>query len=342
MAGCDDKSGNNNPWVSVIIVNYNSGDYLRQCIDGLLAQTFLNFEVVLVDNGSNDGSLEKTKTDDPRFRIIRAGENLGFAKANNIAAQESRAPWIATLNPDAVPERDWLNALHDATVMYPQTAMFGSTQLMLEDPTRLDGFGDAYSFLGIPWRGGHGHPIDDGHMTGEAFSPCAAAALYSREAFMAVGGFDESFFCYLEDIDLGFRLRLMGERCIQVRAAVVSHEGSATSGRRSHFTLFHSARNRVWVILKNMPISLLIVLLPLHVLATIWLLFRVQESGWRASTIAGLRASVTSVGAILRSRSKIQRERRVGAIRIAKALNWNIATLRERRADIRAINVRAL
>ena len=154
---------------------------------------------------------------------------------------------------------------------------------------------------------------------------------------MAVDGFDESFFCYLEDIDLGFRLRLRGERCIQVRAAVVSHEGSASSGRRSHFTLFHSARNRVWVILKNMPISLLIVLLPLHILATIWLLFRVQEPGWRTSTIAGIRASVTNLRGVLRARSKIQRERRIGALGVARALNWSIATLRERRPDIRAI-----
>lgn len=337
MADQDKQPVRNNPWVRVIIVNYNSGDYLRQCIDGLLEQTFQDFEVVLVDNDSTDGSLEKSNTDDPRFQIIRAGENLGFAVANNLGAQACDAPWIATLNPDAVPERNWLKALHEATKTYPRTVMFGSTQLMLGDSTRLDGFGDAYSFLGIPWRGGHGHPIDDTHITGEAFSPCAAAALYSRKAFMDVGGFDESFFCYLEDIDLGFRLRLMGERCIQVRDAVVSHEGSATSGRHSHFTLFHSARNRVWVIMKNMPISLLIVLLPLHVLATAWLLFRVQKSGWRASTIAGIRASIGNMGEVLRSRSKIQRDRRVGAIRIAKALNWNLAMLRERRADIRAI-----
>jgi GT2 family glycosyltransferase len=190
----------------------------------------------------------------------------------------------------------------------------------------------------MPWRGGYGHPLDAVQETGETFSPCAAAALYSRKAFMEAGGFDESFFCYLEDIDLGFRLRLLGERCIQVRNAVVSHEGSASSGRRSYFTLFHSARNRVWVILKNMPISLLVLLLPLHIMATAWLLFRVHDPSWRRATFAGIRSSLANIPGILRSRSRVQHCRQIGTFQLAKALNWNINALRERRPDIRLIS----
>lgn len=324
------------PWVRIIIVNYNSGRHLRNCVKGLFTQHFKNFEILIVDNDSTDGSLDGI-AEDSRLKIVRLNENLGFAKANNLGVEGCTAPWIATLNPDTIPADTWLQALYDATEAFPQTAMFGSTQVMLADPGRLDGCGDVYSFLGIPWRGGYGHPLDSVQATGETFSPCAAAALYARPAFENAGGFDESFFCYLEDIDLGFRLRLLGERCIQVREAVVRHEGSASSGRRSYFTLYHSARNRLWVILKNMPFCLLVPLLPLHVLATVWLLFRVHDPSWRRATFAGVRSSLAGIPAVLRARARIQRQRRVSARALAGALNWQLSALRERRPDIRPV-----
>ena len=324
-------------WVRIIIVNYNSGDYLQQCVENLLTQTFREFETVIVDNDSTDHSLVRLQFDDPRFRIVRAESNLGFAMANNLGARGCNAPWIATLNPDTIPDENWLESLYSAAMKFPQTAMFGSTQIMLSYPAKLDGCGDVYSFLGMPWRGGYGHPRESIRETGESFSPCAAAALYARKAFEDVDGFDESFFCYLEDIDLGFRLRLLGERCIQVHNAVVHHEGSASSGRRSYFTLYHSARNRIWVILKNMPLPLLILLLPLHILATAWLLLRVNDRSWRHATFAGIKSGLANIRSILKSRSAIQHRRRTGSFEIAKALNWNINALRERRPDIRVL-----
>ena len=325
------------PWVRIIIVNYNSGDYLNKCIESLLAQTFGDFETVIVDNASTDDSLTALQLDDPRFWIERAGSNLGFAAANNLGARGCKASWIATLNPDAFPNETWLESLHASTLKYPGIAMFGSTQIMLADPSKLDGCGDVYSFLGMPWRGGYGHPSNSISKTGETFSPCAAAALYARRAFEDVGGFDESFFCYLEDVDLGFRLRLLGERCIQVHDAVVRHEGSATSGRRSHFTLYHSARNRIWVILKNLPGPLLLLLFPLHILATAWLLLRVHDKSWRKATFAGVRSGLANIRSVLQSRTVIQRRRKISIAQVAKALNWNINALRERRPDIRTI-----
>lgn len=333
----NENGSNNLPWVRVIIVNYNSGDYLRECVESLLAQTFEEFEAVIVDNDSTDDSLARVTHSDPRLRIERVDRNLGFAGANNLGAQGCLAPWVATLNPDAIPDTTWLEALHAATRRFPRTAMFGSTQLMLADTSRLDGCGDVYSFLGMPWRGGYGHPRELASVTGETFSPCAAAALYARDAFVAAGGFDETFFCYLEDIDLGFRLRLQGERCIQVHDAIVRHEGSATSGRRSYFTLFHSARNRIWVLLKNMPLPLLILLLPLHIFATAWLLLRMHDRSWRQATFDGVRSSLIDLRCVLKSRSNVQHRRRIGSFKIAKAMNWSLSALRERRPDIRGI-----
>jgi len=199
-------------------------------IDALAAQSLAYFEAIIVDNDSSDGSAKALRLPDDRFRVHLADANLGFAAANNLAAADCKAPWIATLNPDAIAGKTWLEELRGATLRHPDVRMFGSTQLDARKPDRVDGFGDVYSVFGTAWRGASGFPVstlppDDR----EVFAPCAAAALYARDAYLAAGGFDESFFCYLEDVDLGFRLALRGERCIQVRRAEVKHFGSVTA-----------------------------------------------------------------------------------------------------------------
>jgi len=127
--------------------------------------------------------------------------------------------------------------------------------------------GDAYHISGLVWREGHGKPVVSATQDNrEIFSPCAAAALYRRDALIEAGGFDEDFFCYVEDVDLGFRLRLLGYRCLQVPAAVAHHVGSATTGgKQSDFAVYHGHRNLVWCYVKNMPPVLFwLLLLPLH------------------------------------------------------------------------------
>ncbi|TAN55856.1 MAG: glycosyltransferase, partial [Magnetospirillum sp.] len=176
-------------WVRVVIVNYNGGDLLGAVVDGLARQTMADFDAVIVDNGSGDGSVERLSLPDRRFRIIHAGGNLGFAAGCNRGAAGAASPWLAMLNPDAVPAPNWLERLRAATGRHPEAACFGSTQLMADDPSRLDGAGDNYSIFGIAWRGGYGAPAT--LVTGDiaVFSPCAAAALYRRDVFMAAGGF---------------------------------------------------------------------------------------------------------------------------------------------------------
>jgi GT2 family glycosyltransferase len=189
---------------------------------------------------------------DERFRLHLAHANLGFAAANNLAAADCKSPRVATLNPDAIAGKIWLEELRSATLHYPGVKMFGSTQLDARKPDRVDGFGDVYSVFGTAWRGASGSPVSALPPDDRAvFAPCAAAALYARDAYLAAGGFDESFFCYLEDVDLGFRLALRGERCIQVRRAEVKHFGSVSAGEDSDFFVFHSQRNRLWVLAKN-------------------------------------------------------------------------------------------
>jgi len=326
-------------WASVVIVAYNSGELLQQCLDALAAQTMPEFEAIIVDNASTDGSLERLRLPDRRFRLVPAGANLGFAAGSNLGIRKSCAPWIATLNPDALPAPGWLAAMRRATSRHPHVAMFGSTQVDAVNPGRLDGCGDAYSFLGIAWRGRYGSPVAAVPPEGEAFAPCAAAALYRRDVLETVGGFDEAFFCYCEDVDLAFRIRLHGGRCVQVPDAVVHHVGSAMTGPESHFTLYHSARNRVWLMIKNLPLVLLVPLLPVHLTymaLTLWRHLR-DNSNYFSATLAGLRAAFSGIRPVLKARRDIQKHRKVSAVAVARMLCWNPRKLWRCDADIRPI-----
>lgn len=202
---------------------------------------------------------------------MRLAANLGFAAANNRAAEGAETPWLATLNPDVFAEPGWLAALMAATERHPGVSMFGSTQVDANHPDRLDGTGDAFFAAGFPWRGNHGRPISEVPPEGETFGPCAAAALFRTRDFPGDGGFDERFFCYCENVDLAFQLRLSGGRCIQVRDAVVRHVSSGLSGARSDFALYHSARNRIWTMIKDMPWPLLMPMIPAHVAVTLFI-----------------------------------------------------------------------
>jgi len=325
------------PRVSVLIVNYNSGEYLARCLKHLRQQTLTDWEAIVLDNGSADDSLARAECRDPRIRIVRLGANLGFAAANNRGIALVRGRWVATLNPDAFPAPDWLDKLLDAAERYPLFRFFGSTQISAERPDRLDGAGDCYHFLGIPWRGGYGQPVSTLPPEGEVFSPCAAAALYSTELLREAGGFDESFFCYCEDVDLAFRLRLRGERCLQVKGAVVYHQGSAICGVNSPFSLYHGSRNRLWIFLKNMPAPLLPILLPLHLLATAYLLLLVANTPRLRPSWEGWLAGFRGMGNILREREKIQAARRISSWQCFSTFTWSFATLQRRHPDIRPV-----
>jgi GT2 family glycosyltransferase len=328
------------PALSVLIVNYESGEDLRRCLAALAAQTRRDFEVVLVDNGSADGSLDRALIDCPlaegddaplpALRPVRAGTNLGFAAANNRAAALARAPLLALLNPDAFPAPGWLAALAEAASRHPDVAMFGSTQLLDADPDRLDGAGDVYHMSGLVWRGAGTVRPQDLPAEAETFAPCAAAALYRRAAFLDAGGFDERFFCYCEDIDLGFRLRLAGHRALQLADAVVRHKGSAASGRHSAFACYHGARNRLWTFVKNMPGPLLLPLLPAHGLITAVMLLASLRRGTLRPTLRGLYDGLVDLGPVLAARRSVQ-ARRVPWRRIARALTWSPQALLTRR-----------
>lgn len=308
--------------VTVILVNHNSGAHLDRCLQALAAQTVRPHQVVLVDNASHDGSADQAERAYPWLCVIRNPENRGFAAANNLAVARSEATeWLALLNPDAFPAPDWLVALRQATQDEPHYALFGCRLLDAADPERLDGVGDGYHASGLAWRRGHGEPAAGRYLQmGEIFAPCAAAALYRRAAFLEAGGFDEHFFCYMEDVDLGFRLRLLGYRCGYAPAAIVHHVGSGTTGARSPFTVYHGHRNLVWTYVKNMPTPWFWLYLPAHLalnlLSIVWL-------AWRGQGRIALQAKLDALRdlpRVWRLRRQIQQRRRATGGEIRRAL----------------------
>lgn len=254
--------------ISVIIIHWNTPDLIVKCLKSLKCQSLPPFEVIVIDNNSTVDVYERIITIYPDIRFIKSEKNLGFSAANNFAVQISskETEWIALLNPDAIPEPDWLKSLVNASLSYPEFQFFGSRLMKQNVSSTIDGTGDIYHISGLPWRENHGCRINKSdYQAKEIFSPCAAAALYRKDIFIEAGGFDEDFFCYVEDVDLGFRLRLLNYRCMYVPDSVASHYGSASTGVHSDFSVYHGHRNLVWTFYKNMPSVLLIILFPFHI-----------------------------------------------------------------------------
>ncbi|NJM55025.1 MAG: glycosyltransferase family 2 protein [Verrucomicrobiae bacterium] len=310
------------PLARVLIVNYNSGGYLQRCVSALLSQTMRDFEVVVVDNASTDGSLEGLPQDE-RLRIDRAGVNLGFAAGNNRAAADATAPFLVMLNPDAIPAPDWLERLCDVAKCRPDVALFGSLQLQDRDPTRIDGAGDVYFFAGTAWR--HRYGAQRGTLAGHytTFGACAAAALIRREWFERLGGFDADYFCYFEDVDLAFRLRLLGGHVLQVNDAVVRHAGSATTGAGSDFVMYHCTRNQLWTFLKAMPGPLLLPLLPIHMALLLGKWLNAARQGRGAIIAKGIGDGLRAIRPVLAKRAAIQRTRSASTFAVASAMTWS-------------------
>ncbi len=294
----------------VVIVNWNAGGHLARALAALAEQTVAPHRVIVVDNASDDGSLEGLGARFPDVELVRSEENLGFAAANNLAVRMcDDCELVALLNPDAFPEPAWLETLLAAAAARPGCAAFGSRLIRDDDRETLDGAGDQYHVSGVAWRRDQGAPLTVERPRGESFSACAAAALYRREALLAVGGFDEHFFCYYEDTDLAFRLRLAGHRCLYVPEAVAYHVGSATTGPMSPFVIYHSARNQLWTYVKNMPAWLLWLYLPQHLLLSVLSVLTCALHGQGRAALAGKRDGIRDLPRVLAQRGRIQASR---------------------------------
>lgn len=322
------------PRVRVIVVNHNSGPWLARCLAALQRQTWCDFEAVVVDNASSDGSM-CLPLDDPRFFAIRQHLNLGFAAASNLGAQGARGAWLALLNPDTEAQPDWLAQLLFAASAHPNYAIFGSTQLRAENRQVLDGRGDCLSAYGAVWRSGYGHRRPRTLPSGEVFSACAAALLIERIWFERLGGFEDRFFCYVEDIDLCFRARLLGARVWQCAPAEVLHAGSFSGG--GSFSTYHGTRNLAWMLMRCMPGPLLPLALTGYVLSAILMLLRSRGVQARGARWRGLVDGLGGWERMRPTRQIIQASRRYGVFQVAAWLSWNpLAPLLRRAVDLTA------
>ncbi|HRE43768.1 MAG TPA: glycosyltransferase family 2 protein [Terricaulis sp.] len=317
--------------MSVLIVCYNSRAHFARLKASLEAQT-IRFNLYVVDNAS--AVEQRPRADDfpAGARIIQNEDNRGFAAANNQLAALDDAEFIALLNPDAFPEPRWLEHLLAGAARHPRAGAFGSTQIMADDESRYDGLGDCLSPFGAAWRGGRGARRQDiPPLEGETFSVCAAAALYRRAAWDAAGGFDESFFCFIEDVDLGLRLRLKGWASVQIAEAVVAHVGGGASS--SAFAAYHAARNTIWCLAQSMPGAIYWPLLPAHALLTLIFYLRSFGDADGKAYRRGVRDACKAIGERWRTRRLAQAD--ADARGVARMLTWSLAAMRARAPNIK-------
>lgn len=321
--------------ISVLIVAFRSAETIQRCLDALAAQTVRPRQVLLLENGSPEAERVSPDGLPAWVRFVGSDTNLGFAGGNNRLAREASGTWLALLNPDAFARPDWIEQLDAATRTYPDIALFGSTQYSAERPDLLDGAGDVYHATGLAYRAAYLRPVSHLPPEGEVFGPCGAAAMIRRDVFEALGGFDERFFCYNEDVDLAYRARLAGHRAIQLREAAVDHMGYASSGRRSEFATYHGVRNRLWVFLQNTPGWLFWALLPVHAGVTLLLWLSAARFGQFGLFARAVRDALRGWPEFARSRRTLQAAARVPPSAIARAMTWNPLALLSRKTDIR-------
>lgn len=314
--------------IALIIINYYSSIFLRQCLSCVAKQELHPAKVIIVNNGDHLSALDFVHKTYPDYELIESA-NIGFAAGNNLALSKvSDSDWVALLNPDAYPAPDWLSQLASATINYPGFDIFSSQLLNAANSNRIDGEGDSYHFSGIAWRRRHGQKYRPRGKATEIFSACGAAALFRKEIYLSANGFDERFFCYFEDVDLGFRLKLLGYRCLHVPQAVVFHVGSATSGgKHSDFAIYHGHRNLVWTYVKNMPGWLFWLFLPAHIMLNIismvWFAIRGKwKPIWSAK-----RDAIRQLPAVWSERQAVQRSRKVSALTILRSLDFSLIRL---------------
>jgi len=249
------------PLVSVVIVNWNGKHLLGECLDSLLAQQAGDIEIIVVDNGSQDGSREYIQAHYGSVRLVSLPDNRGFAGGNNAGIQIASGRYIALLNNDTRVDPAWLaNLLREAETGPARMGMWASKILSYDDPSVFDNVGLLLYPDGLG-RGKGRLEKDQGQYDKreEALFPSGCAGLYRKEMLDEIGLFDEEFFAYADDVDIGLRARLAGWGCIYVPGAKVYHKYSSSSSAYSTFKAFLVERNRIWVLLKYYPLEMILI-----------------------------------------------------------------------------------
>jgi len=324
------------PEVSIVIVTWNGRPYLEACLPAATTQSAITTEVIVVDNGSTDGTRDLLRDQFPMVRTLALPENRGFAAGSNAGAREARGEFIAFLNNDAIPDRAWLRALRDGIDVPSRFLLATSRIVYVHDASVVDSAGDGLFRAGGAFKHHHGAPAHAAGIPREVFGVSGAACLVSKAVFEELDGFDEDFFASHEDVDLSYRARLRGYRCRYVPDAVVRHHGSATFGRTSAAAVFHGQRNLEWMYWKNTPASLLVRTLPAHLIYDLASAAYFARIGLLGAFLKAKVAAARGLPAVLRKRALIQRTRKVDVPAIAQHLDrgWLAAKVREKSFDL--------
>lgn len=303
------------------MVIHDCADDLRETLPHVTRELGARDALVIVDSGSSDDSAEAARETAPEATVIEAGSNVGFATGCNIAAREARTELILLLNPDAVPQPGCLDALRGAADRHPS---WGAWQALvaLDDHEHVNTAGNLVHWLGFGWSGGLDAPLSSVDPTERTVGFGSGAALVVRhDLWESVGGFDDRYFMYGEDLDVSLRLRLAGHEIGVVPSAVVTHGYSFTKG---DYKWFHLERNRWWTILSDYPASVLALAAPGLLAFELGLLIVARRDGWLGPKLRSQRAVVRELPQILRRRRVVQRTRAISPRTFAQSLTTSL------------------
>lgn len=246
--------------VTIIIPNYNGAHFMEACLASLKRQTSQDFDILVVDNGSTDGTKSLMEEKYPAIPVLYLKENTGFSGAVNAGIKRAKTPYVILLNNDTEAEDGYVEALVRAIERSPKIFSVSSLMIQMHDKEKIDDAGDLYNLLGWAAQRGVGRRVEKYDKPCQVFTACAGAAIYRREVFEAIGYFDQQHFAYLEDTDIGYRARIYGYENWYEPQARVCHVGSGTSGSRYNaFKVKLAGRNSVYLNYKNMPLLQLVI-----------------------------------------------------------------------------------
>ena len=278
--------------LSIVIPNYNGKHFLEACLKSVFAQKVQNPEIIVVDNGSTDGSLEYLRNF-PQVRTIELDKNYGFCGAVNAGIRAAEGEFIILLNNDTEVDQHFTEELLKVIKSDGRIFSCSSKMVQFHDRTRMDDAGDYYCALGWAFGRGKGHLAENYDRQVDVFAACAGAAIYRKSLLETLGYFDETHFAYLEDIDLGYRARIHGFRNVYAPKAVVYHVGSGFSGSaHNSFKVKLSSRNNVYLAYKNMPFLQLLLNSPLLLAGHMIKIFFFLRKGLGKEYIQGVKEGI--------------------------------------------------
>jgi GT2 family glycosyltransferase len=325
------------PAVSIVIVNWNGKHHLTVCLSSVRRQTYRDFELILVDNGSTDGTVEWVRAEYPEVRVVALETNQGFCGGNNAGIRVAQGEYVVLLNNDTEVAADWLAELVHHVSQDPGIAACDSKILYFDHRDTIWSAGSNYTIAGSAEFRGQGRKDAEFVEPAEVFAAVACSAIYPRRVLEEIGELDQDFFAGYEDVDWSFRARLRGYRVLNVPSSRVYHKVSATHEYNSPLYVYNGQRNVLTVFLKNMPGRFLLKYAVLHLVYTAGSLLFFARAGRLAAFLRAKRDAIRQLPRTWRKRRKIQGSRSITPAQLEAYLrrDWMGSKLRKFRTVAR-------